>query len=61
MTLDRCIERDGLARKIVLAYQNSEMRRLVALQGLVKLGWRAEKAMEMLDTVDKVLRGRDPA
>lgn len=61
MTLERCIERDGLARKIVLAYQNSEMRRPVALQGLVKLGWRAEKAMEMLDTVDKVLKGRDPA
>ena len=60
MTLERCIERDGLARKIVLAYQNSEMRRLVALQGLVKLGWRAEKAMEMLDGVDKVLKGRDP-
>lgn len=59
MTLDRCIERDGLARKIVLAYQNSEMRRLVALQGLVKLGWRAEKAMEMLDTVDSMLKGRD--
>jgi len=59
MTLDRCIERDGLARKIVLAYQNSEMRRLVAFQGLVKLGWRPEKAMEMLDCVDKVLKGRD--
>ena len=58
MTLERCIERDGLARKIVLAYQNSEMRRLVALQGLVKLGWRPEKAMEMLDTVDRVLKGR---
>jgi hypothetical protein len=59
MTLDRCIERDGLARKIVLAYQNSEMRRLVAFQGLVKLGWRPEVAMKMLDTVDTALKGRD--
>jgi hypothetical protein len=58
MSLDRCIERDGLARKIVLAYQNSEMRRLVAFNGLVKLGWRPEKAMEMLDTVDRVLKGK---
>jgi hypothetical protein len=58
MSLDRCIERDGLARKIVLAYQNSEMRRLVAFQGLVKLGWRPEKALKMLDTVDEVLKGR---
>jgi len=59
MSLDRCIERDGLARKIVLAYQNSEMRRLVAFNGLVKLGWRPEVAMKMLDTVDTVLKGRD--
>ena len=58
MSLDRCIERDGLARKIVLAYQNSEMRRLVAFQGLVKLGWRPEVALRMLDTVDEVLKGR---
>ena len=58
MTLDRCIERDGLARKIVLAYQNSEMRRLVAFNGLVKLGWRPEVALKMLDTVDEVLKGR---
>jgi hypothetical protein len=34
------------------------MRRLVAFQGLVKLGWRPQKAMEMLDTVDNVLKGR---
>jgi len=59
MTLDRCLERDGLARKIVLAYQNSEMRRLVAFNGLVKLGWRPEVAMKMLDTVDTALKGRD--
>jgi hypothetical protein len=59
MSLDRCIERDSLARKIVLAYQNSEMRRLVAFNGLVKLGWRPEVAMRMLDTVDTVLKGRD--
>ena len=58
MSLDRCLERDGLARKIVLAYQNSEMRRLVAFQGLVKLGWRPEVALRMLDTVDEVLKGR---
>ena len=58
MSLDRCIERDGLARKIVLAYQNSEMRRLVAFNGLVKLGWRPEKAMQMLDTVDKAIKGK---
>jgi hypothetical protein len=58
MSLDRCLEKDGLARKIVLAYQNSEMRRLVAFQGLVKLGWRPEVALRMLDTVDEVLKGR---
>jgi hypothetical protein len=58
MSLDRCIERDGLARKIVLAYQNSEMRRLVAFNGLVKLGWCPEVALRMLDTVDEVLKGR---
>jgi hypothetical protein len=58
MSLDRCIERDGLARKIVLAYQNSEMRRLVAFNGLVKLGWRPEVALKMLDTVDEALKGR---
>jgi hypothetical protein len=58
MSLDRCLERDGLARKIVLAYQNSEMRRLVAFNGLVKLGWRPEVALRMLDTVDEVLKGR---
>jgi hypothetical protein len=34
------------------------MRRLVAFNGLVKLGWRPEKAMQMLDTVDKAIKGK---
>ena len=58
MTLERTIERDHLAREIVLAYQNGAMDRARAFDGLRRLGWRTERVTQMLDTVEKVTRGR---
>lgn len=52
MTLQQVIDRDHLARKIVLAYQDQTIDRNTAWDGLYRLHWSQKKINDMLDLID---------